>query len=345
MFIWDDSLRRAQGHFLAALGFRPAECPYHVIASAPLWRLRDYGGADDGLPPLLIVSAPIKRPYLWDLTPRASAIRTCLTQGFHIFLLEWIPPHQGERGAGLEDYADRAIGECAEEIMRRSGSDQVLLMGHSLGGTFAAIFAAARPHLVRGFVLLSAPLCFARRASRFSDAVAERGPASLGGAALVPGSMLSEFCAYAAPEIFVWSRFNDAARCMADPGAMDIHLRVERWAFDEVALSGRLVDEILQWLYRENRLYLGTLPIGGRLIGPSKIACPLLAVVTAADDVACIESVAPFIAAIPAADARVVTYPGEAGACLQHLGILAGPEAYARIWPQITAWLAAHHRS
>lgn len=341
MFIWDDSLRRAQGHFLAALGFGPVECPYQKIASTPLWRLRDYGGADRAKPPLLIVSAPIKQPYLWDLTPRASAVRTCLARGFHVFLLEWIPPRQGERGAGLEDYADRAIGECVKTIMGTTGSDQVLLTGHSLGGTFAAIFAASRPHLVRGLVILSAPLCFTRRGSRFSDAVADRGPARLGGAALVPGSMLSEFCAYAAPEIFVWSRWNDVARCMADPGALDIHLRVERWAFDEAALSGRLVDEVLQWLYRENRFYLGTLPIGGRLIGPSKMTCPLLCVVTSADDVACIESVAPFIAAIPAADAKVLTYPGETGVCLQHLGILAGPEAHARIWPLIIAWLAA----
>ena len=72
-----DALRRLQGNALAAVGLGPDECPSTVIASTPLWRLRDYGG-HDAASPLLIVAAPIKRPYIWDLAPSVSAIRFCL---------------------------------------------------------------------------------------------------------------------------------------------------------------------------------------------------------------------------------------------------------------------------
>ena len=74
MFASVDSLRRVQGEALAAWGFGPTECRYSVVASGPNWRLRDYG-PPRGAPPLLIVAAPIKRPYLWDLTPSLSAVR------------------------------------------------------------------------------------------------------------------------------------------------------------------------------------------------------------------------------------------------------------------------------
>ena len=52
-------------------------------------------------------------------------------------------------------------------------------------------------------------------------------------------------------------------------------------------------------------------------------------------------SVAPFIEAMPTKDVRLIEYPGETGVGLQHLGILAGRQAYARVWPEIISWLSA----
>ena len=60
-----------------------------------------------------------------------------------------------------------------------------------------------------------------------------------------------------------------------------------------------------------------------------------------ADEVAPLTSIKPFIDAMPTKDVRVVEYPGEVGVCLQHLGILIGRQAQARVWPEIIAWLKA----
>jgi hypothetical protein len=62
-----DVFRHMQGELLASLGFRPVESPYRIIASAPYWRLRDYNTTHRS-PAVLIVAAPIKRPYIWDRT-------------------------------------------------------------------------------------------------------------------------------------------------------------------------------------------------------------------------------------------------------------------------------------
>jgi polyhydroxyalkanoate synthase len=334
-----DWVRRAQGDFLGAAGFGPTECFYRIVASGPHWRLRDYGG--EGGVPLLVVAAPIKHPYLWDLTPAVSVLRCCLDHGLHVFLLEWIAPEDGAPPLGLDHYAHEAIGSCVARIASADGGRKPVLIGHSLGGTFAAIHAATEPRSIGGLVLLGAPLCFAIETSRFRDAVVALAPAHLSETSLVPGFVLSEFCAIATPDVFVWSRWVDLAAGFHDPWAMEMHLRVERWALDELPLSGRLVEEVLQWLYREDRFCRGCLEIAGRPVGPGHIAVPTLAVVTTSDDVVPLASVQPFLAALSSENVQLVEYPGEAGVGLQHLGILAGRQAHATIWPRILAWIDA----
>jgi polyhydroxyalkanoate synthase len=131
----------------------------------------------------------------------------------------------------------------------------------------------------------------------------------------------------------------DAALSAGDRWAMDIHARVERWALDEVPLPGKLVHQIIDWLYRENRLCGGTLEVNGRPIDPANLSIPTLAVVNTADEVAPLASVKPFADALPAKAVRIIEYPGEVGVGLQHLGILVGRDAQTKIWPQIVSWL------
>jgi polyhydroxyalkanoate synthase subunit PhaC len=339
MFGLVDAVRRAQGAVLEGLGFGPSECSYHILASDPLWSLRDYGGREAG-PCLLIVAAPIKRPYIWDLAPSVSAVRFCLDHGLRVYLLEWKPPLPGNGNAGLAEYADQAIGEAVARLAEEKGM-RPFLMGHSLGGTLAAIFAALAPETVRGLVLLGTPLCFRPGSSRFRDAIVAIAPSTLAEMEVVPGSLLSQLSAWASPETFVWSRLLDATLSSADPLARVVHARVERWALDEVPLPTRLLHEILQSLYREDRLCRGSLSIRERIADPSRLRLPTLAVVNPTDEIAPPPSVLPFVDAMPGEDVRVLEYPGEIGVGLQHLGILVGHQAYARVWPEIISWLDA----
>jgi polyhydroxyalkanoate synthase len=216
-----------------------------------------------------------------------------------------------------------------------------LLVGHSLGGTLAAIFAALAPRSIHGLVLLGAPLCFEPQTSDFRDTLVSLVPSTLSETEPFPGSLLSHMSALASPGTFLWSRLIDAALSISDHAALDIHARVERWALDEVPLPGKLVQQILEWLYRENRLYRGRLKVMGTLVGPFSLSVPALAVVNAADEIAPMASVKPFTDAMPAEDVRIIEYPGEVGVCLQHLAILVGRHAYARVWPEIISWLNA----
>ena len=118
-FALSDSARRAQASALDAFGFGPQECDFQVISSGPHWRLRQYGSVD-ATPALLIVPAPIKRPYIWDLIPSVSAVRYCLHHGLRVHLIEWIPPANGAGCAGLDEYAGHAISACAKRSYSNS---------------------------------------------------------------------------------------------------------------------------------------------------------------------------------------------------------------------------------
>ncbi|HET9686521.1 MAG TPA: alpha/beta fold hydrolase [Pseudolabrys sp.] len=339
LFLMSDLLRRAQGQTLEAFGLGPQECPYKVLASGAFWRLRDYGKPAHAQS-VLIVAAPIKRAYIWDLAPSASAIHYILHQGFNVHLLEWLPV-EGNDGNGLAEYAE-SISECVATISSRRAGAKTFLMGHSLGGTLAAIFAASEPESIRGLVLLSAPLCFQPETSRFRDALVSLVPSGLVNAEPCPGSLLSHMSALASPSTFIWSRFVDAVLSGADDHAREIHARVERWALDEVPLSGELVRQIIEWLYRENRFCRGNLKISNRLIGPVTLTTPTLAAVNVDDDVAPIVSVKPFVDSMPIKDVRIVEIAGETGVCFQHLGILIGHKTQVAVWPEIVSWMDSH---
>jgi polyhydroxyalkanoate synthase len=256
-----------------------------------------------------------------------------------VYLLEWMPPSGNGQQAGLEDYADHAISECVAKISSEAQRTPPFLMGHSLGGTLAAIFCALEQQSVQGLVLLGAPHCFAPGSSQFRDALVALVPQTALGAGVVPGSLLSQVSALASPNTFIWARLKDAALGIMNPLAVEICARVERWALDEVPLPGQLVADIFQLLYRENRFCQGSLLIRDRSLGPSCIQVPTLAIVNTADEIAPLKTVRPFLDAMPIKATRIIEYPGEAGIGLQHLVLLAGRQAHACIWPEIVSWL------
>jgi len=335
-----DIIRRTQGDVAGALGLNPSECPYQTVRSHSYWRLRDYGGRDR-LRPLLIIAAPIKKPYIWDLTSSTSAIRFCLGQGLRVHLLEWMPASLQTSNCGIDDYV-LAISEAVATNTTAAQGAKPSLIGHSLGGTLAAIYGAFLPDSISSLVLLGAPLCFQPSENHFRDALVTFVPRQISDSDPFPGSVLSYASALASPGTFIWSRLMDAATSIADPIAMEIHARVERWALDEAALPGTLVHHIIDWLYRENRFCRSALKIRGKFIGPASLSVATLAVVNTADDIAPLVSVKPFADATTE-KVRIIEYPGERGVCLQHLGILVGRHAQARVWPEIIAWLKSQN--
>lgn len=327
-----DDARRAQAQALAILGFAAAECPYRVVATDRLWRLRAYEGTDSS-GCVMVVAAPIKRPYIWDLAPSVSVIRRLIGADLQVFLLEWVSADRAMATAGLADYTT-AISAVVSAL---PSNLPVVIMGHSFGGTLAAIVAALASDRIHGLVLISAPLCFRPGASGFRDAIAALAPLVYV-PAIMPGSLLSQLSTVASPQTFIFSRFIDCAFGTIDPVANDIGTRAERWMLDEVALPGKLVDDILRLLYVEDRFCRGELVLEGRRVGPANLRAPILAIFDVLDEIAPASSLKPALEAMPG-PTQLIEHPGEIGVRLQHLSALIGRKAHAELWPRIVVWL------
>ncbi|MCL6607901.1 MAG: alpha/beta fold hydrolase [Geminicoccaceae bacterium] len=335
-----DAARKAQATALSAWLPSPPRHARSAIVQGPLWRLLD---AEPGsrAPPALLVPAPIKRATILDLAPRASLVDRLATLGWRVLLLEWREPAAGEGELGLEAYAGRALPDAAAAVAARTGAAP-WLVGHSLGGTFATIAGLLRPELVRGLVLVHAPLAFAPGSSPFRDALVRSAPGLFPADGLVPGSLLSFVSAAAAPATFLGERVADALACAGDPEARARHLAVERWTLEEAALPAALVRDVLGRLGQEDALTRGTLRVAGERLAPDRLAVPLLAIASPADAIAPPAAVAPFLEAVRrSVPTRLVRWPMERGTVFAHLAAVLGPRAHARLWPAVRRWMAA----
>jgi polyhydroxyalkanoate synthase len=338
-----DRYRHAQRELFDWAGFGPHESRYTVVHEETGLRLRKYDDSAADGPVLLIVPAPIKRPYIWDIAPEASVIRRCLDQGMQVYLAEWVPVSCHEHPFGLEDYSERLLSVCQREIAADSGQERIMLAGHSLGGLLAAMYTCLHPEAVRALVVLESPLHFGENAGSFAPMVASVEDAKPIAATFgdVPGSFLNAVSAAAAPHAFQWERLIDRYMSMVDPFAFRLHMRVERWTYDEFPLPGKLFHEIVELLYRHDQFMQGTLRIGDRTIGPHDLTAPLLSVVDPRSKVIPPSSVEPFHNAAASTQKELLYYEGDLGVNIQHVGVLVGASAHANLWPRIFEFLEA----
>ncbi len=346
---WMDDARRRIGRAFDAIGLGPQEAPYRTVAEFPGARLRAYLGRHGAAGPvLLIVPAPFKRAYIWDLIPEVSVVRHCLRRGLRVYLLEWLIPTIDEDGLGLADYASRLPRVAIEAIAAETGVSAPILAGHSLGGTFAAIFATLFPERVAGLVAVDAPLAFGEHGGPLARAVAAiphaRCIREMAGSP-VPGSVISALSAAAAPEAFQLQRFSDLAASVFDPAALAIHARVERWSYDELPLPGQLFEETLELLYRKDCFLKGTLQVGARRTGLARLRCPVIAVINLVGRIVPPSSVLVGLEAVPNLAVEILEYRGDCGSMLQHLGPLVAALAHERLWPRILDWTGAVGRA
>jgi polyhydroxyalkanoate synthase subunit PhaC len=339
---WRDEVRRQIGRALDVCGLGAQETPHRIVTEMPGARLRAYHERDNTQGPvLLIIPAPFKRAYIWDLLPAVSVVRHCLNEGLRVYLLEWLLPTRKEDGLGLAEYAERLPKAAINAIKAETGMAAPILAGHSLGGTFAAIFATLHPERVGGLILVDAPLAFGAEGGPLAQAVATiphaRMIRTMAGSP-VPGSVINMLSVVAAPDAFQGQRIADFAASLFDPRALAIHLRVERWTYDEFPLPGWLFEETLEQLYREDRFLQSTLQIGQRQTGLARLRSPVMAIINPVGRIVPPRSLLKGLEAAPNLPFHILEYDGDRGPMLQHVGPLIALAAHERLWPEIIRW-------
>jgi polyhydroxyalkanoate synthase len=106
------------------------------------------------------------------------------------------------------------------------------------------------------------------------------------------------------------------------------------WLNDNVPVPGEVYREFVKYLYQQNRLVKGQMPVGRHVINLKNITCPVLNLMATKDDLVPCGQSQPFNDLVGSSDRRTIRL--EAG----HMGMAVGSRAQKELWPQATEWLA-----
>ena len=298
--------------------------------------------------PLLIVYAPILRPYVLDLVPGNSFVEYLLAEGFDVYLLDWGNAGGPEdKHLSFEDWILDYMPEAVEGVLAESGAGGLTVFGYCQGGTMSAMYASLFPkeHL-KNLILLATPTDFApedpgifglwtlwtRNSEKYFD----------------PDWMVRAFGNV--PEDFL-KRLNEtwASALGPLPGlagsyakawervmpekTMSAWLAVSKWVDDGKPFPGEAFRQWIREFYQQNKLPKGEIELRGQRVDLSNIECPLLNVAGSKDFICPVAQAEATMGLVGSRDKEMVVL--DAG----HVGLMAGPVAKEELWPRVRGWL------
>jgi polyhydroxyalkanoate synthase len=243
---------------------------------AVLWHYpRKAGGVSPV--PLVICYALVNRPTMLDLQPDRSLIRKLTALGFDIYLVDWGYPDRADSGLTLDDYVSDQLSACVDHVCAAHGIPAVNLLGVCQGGTLSLLFTALYPARVRNLVTMVTPVDFHTADNLLSAWVrrldVDRLVARLGN---VPGAVLNAAFLGLMPLRLTVGKYASLAEMAGDRAALENFLRMERWIHDSPDQAGSAFREFVGKFFQQNLLMHGGLEVGGRVVEPRRITCPIL---------------------------------------------------------------------
>jgi len=313
------------------------ETPSEVVYEENKLRLLHYESRTDEQEPvpILIVYALINRPYILDLQPDRSVIRTLLDNGYDVYMIDWGEPSNLDRSLTLDDYVNRYIDNCVDEVRQRSGQDAINILGYCMGGTMSTMYAALEPEKVHNLALMAAGLCFA----------GDSGVLELWGAedyydpetvtdtfGNVPAEFLDVGFALMDPVQNYVTKYVRFYENMEDEDFVENFARMEEWLGDGIDVAGETYNEFIRDVYQENKLMENELYLGGEHVDIDNITMPVLQIVAEYDHLIPPEASKPFNDVLPTDDKTIMEFP------TGHIGMSVSSRSHAELWPDVCEW-------
>jgi polyhydroxyalkanoate synthase len=285
--------------------------------------------------PLLLVMATTNRGYIFDMVPGQSLVEFLLKRGYDVFMLDWSPPRPDEKNLALEDYVLDFIPAAVERIAEETGEPDLTLVGYCFGGVLSVLWAALHPDgPMKNLVTFTTPVDF--KAMEMFQAWADRRffdvDRLVDTFGCCPADMLYTSFDMLRPAQRVAGQIRLLDNLWNDEFVKSYRM-FDRWTTDMLPLAGEYFRQTTRLLMWENRLYEGTMQVGGRQVDLSAITAPFLHVVAEHDHIVPKAASAPLIGMIGSKDKEEVVLKGG------HVSLVAGGNAVRRLWPKLDDWL------
>jgi polyhydroxyalkanoate synthase len=119
-----------------------------------------------------------------------------------------------------------------------------------------------------------------------------------------------------------------------NPRVVESWHAMNTWVTDLIPMAGATYQQLIQELYRENRLIQGTWTLRGERVDLGCIRANLLNVIALTDHISPPCQSESIMTKVSSQDQLLLKVKGG------HIGMMAGSGAMKRTWPQIDEWLA-----
>jgi len=287
--------------------------------------------------PLLVIPPLMVRPYVYDLRPEHSMLRTLRNAGFDVFVVDFGVPDETDRDVRLDDYVLDWIPSCVERTLEVSGAQGLGLVGYCMGGLFALLHTGTfRDDRVRALVTIGSPVDFEKMgvvtaAAKFGAPGIDRALDLIGN---VPGSLSSlGFKLLSGPRTL--TRWGDLLVNLADEEYVRTFDSINTWVNDLIPYPREAFRQMFKEVVAGNKILTNELMFGDRHCDLSAVRAPLLSFAGAQDTLAPPASTRKVVNLVGSEDKTFVEVPGG------HVAVVAGSQAPARVWMPTVHWLSS----
>ena len=285
--------------------------------------------------PILVVYALINKPFILDLQPDRSVIRRLLDAGHDVYMIDWNEPSRLDQHLTLDDYVNRYIDNCVDEVRERSGQDSINVLGYCMGGTMTAMYAAHHPEKVRAMGLMAAGLYFEDTGGvleLWGDEQYYEPRAVKEAYGNMPAEVLDIGFALMDPVSNYVSKYVRFYDNLEDDDFIENFARMERWLSEGIDVAGEAYVQFLEDIYQGNKLYENELELNGKPVDVTEIDMPLLFIMGEYDHLIPCGASEPFADVVGTDDVEMIKYP------TGHIGLSVSGSSHKEVWPQVADW-------
>jgi poly(3-hydroxybutyrate) depolymerase len=306
-----------------------------VILDLHTMALRDFSTGSKGMYTLIVAPFAGHTSIIADFHKGQSLVENLIENGIkRVCVTEWKSATAEMKNYDIDMYL-RELNTCVDDL-----GGVVNLVGLCQGGWLSTMYAARWPKKVNTLVLAGAPIDteagenkIKEYAHTFPMEFYEEIVAQGGG--ILKGKFMLEGFKNMHPGKQYFEKFVDLYEHIDDPKYVRRFETFERWYEYTIDLPGRWYLQVINELFKENRLFKGKFVGLGKKLNLMDIKCPVYLMAGEKDDITPKEQVFNAEKRLGTPKGRIVKDTAAGG----HIGLFMGSKPLRENWPRIAKWI------